>query len=172
MRNTDSKSDVRVASRWAVAGRRLVFLGLIAVLTTAIGERSSAQQDPVEAAQLRAALIRAVREDAPATPIVLFYVGSSDTAITRRAGVLANVPVRRLQDTRDGASATRGDTTGVRIQVDSINGSKAVVTVFTWGAMRKPLPNHPTGWFEVKRAELALEAGRWVVKKFETTMTG
>jgi len=139
----------------------LTFTLFVAVWPSlAVAQRASSD------AQLRVAIIEALRQDAPPVPFILIEEASSDS-LTRQAGALLNIPVRRWKLLKPAPPA---DTVAVRITVDTISPQSALATVVRSGSLRTPKAGGLTSWFVINRVELTRVKGRWVVTKLSTAM--
>lgn len=142
---------------------------LVSAVTLAIGVPALQAQNAAGTAQMHAAIVRAIRADAPPAPYLLVYDAKRSNVAqvaARLAGVRAVVG-RLVEGT---PVAAGGDTISLRITVDSLGASTAVATVDVWGSLRPRSRYAPTAWFVTRRVDLVLRNKEWIVSRLTTLM--
>jgi hypothetical protein len=128
----------------------------------------SAQAD-AESVRLRTAIVRALRDDAPPTPLLLVYSADSDAATVARVGVQLGIASRRVAGDLP-VKVFGGDTVAIRVTITDKSDSTASAMVDLWGALLRPSSKGPTSWFSRRRATIVKRDGGWVVTRLTTMM--
>ena len=142
-----------------------VRLTLAAVLALAMHAELATAQNVAGTSQMHAAVINAIRDDAPRTNYVLYY----DARLAAIAPQVAQLTgVRAVQGIPNAQSRLPGaDTVAMKISVDSIGSSAAAVTVDIWGSLAPLSALSPTSYWVQRRVHLVKKGQAWVVSKVQ-----
>jgi hypothetical protein len=126
-------------------------------------------QDAADAAQLRAAVLRALRDDSPPVPHVLVFQNAEEADVATRVGALLRIPVALVEGARP-ATPIGGDTVAVRIRISELTSTSAIATIDSWGRASHRSKHGPTVWFVRQQADVVRVDGLWTVRKIRTLM--
>ena len=147
---------------------RSLFVVLFVAATLAAAPWARAQ-NVAESAQLRAAILRGIRDDAPPAPLLFIYDIDKESGVGQQVSAIANIPARG-RSASERVLVPGGDTVAVRVTVDALGEATAVATIDLWGTVRRPSAKGPTSWFVRRRADLVRQRGAWVLQKLTTVM--